>query len=150
MSNIKRLIRKTKEEPFPYLSLNDDKFHDECGVCGIFGHTEAANLTYLGLHALQHRGQEGAGICSSDGKQIAMGGYNGRVLLFDIDSGVVVVTMLRRADAVARKDEVGPLDPFVLGAVVTLLGSVALAACYVPARRASRLDPLTALRAGER
>ncbi len=44
--------------------------HEECGVFGVYGHPEAANLTYLGLHALQHRGQEGAGICSSDGKQI--------------------------------------------------------------------------------
>jgi amidophosphoribosyltransferase len=48
----------------------DDKLHEECGVFGVFGHPEAANLTYLGLYALQHRGQEGAGICSSDGKQL--------------------------------------------------------------------------------
>ncbi len=47
-----------------------DKFHEECGVFGVFGHPEAANLTYLGLYALQHRGQEGAGICSSDGRQL--------------------------------------------------------------------------------
>ncbi|GBE05167.1 amidophosphoribosyltransferase precursor [bacterium BMS3Abin10] len=47
-----------------------DKFHDECGIFGVYGHPEAANLTYLGLHALQHRGQEGAGICSSDGRQL--------------------------------------------------------------------------------
>jgi amidophosphoribosyltransferase len=39
-------------------------------VFGVFSHPEAANLTYLGLHALQHRGQEGAGICSSDGRQL--------------------------------------------------------------------------------
>ena len=51
-------------------SESSDKFHDECGVFGIYGHNEAANLTYLGLHALQHRGQEGAGICSSDGRQL--------------------------------------------------------------------------------
>jgi amidophosphoribosyltransferase len=44
--------------------------HEECGVFGVFNHPEASNLTYLGLYALQHRGQEGAGICSSDGKQI--------------------------------------------------------------------------------
>ena len=37
-----------------------------CGIFGIFGHPEAANLTYLGLHALQHRGQESAGIVSLD------------------------------------------------------------------------------------
>ncbi|MFQ5449457.1 MAG: amidophosphoribosyltransferase [Nitrospinaceae bacterium] len=42
-----------------------DKFHDECGVVGIYGHPEAANLAYLGLYALQHRGQESAGIVSS-------------------------------------------------------------------------------------
>ena len=50
--------------------LDDDKFHDECGVFGIFGHAEAANLAYLGLHALQHRGQESAGIVTSDGQQL--------------------------------------------------------------------------------
>lgn len=40
---------------------------DECGVCGIFGHQDAAKLTYFGLYALQHRGQESAGIVASDG-----------------------------------------------------------------------------------
>jgi amidophosphoribosyltransferase len=44
--------------------------HEECGIIGIYGHPEAANLAYLGLYALQHRGQEGAGICSSDGRQL--------------------------------------------------------------------------------
>jgi amidophosphoribosyltransferase len=47
-----------------------DKFKDECGVFGIFGHPEAANLTYLGLYALQHRGQESAGIAASDGTEV--------------------------------------------------------------------------------
>jgi amidophosphoribosyltransferase len=47
-----------------------DKLHEECGVFGIFGHPEAANLTYLGLYALQHRGQESAGIAASDGEQV--------------------------------------------------------------------------------
>ena len=47
-----------------------DKFNDECGVFGIFGHPEAANLSYLGLYALQHRGQESAGIVSSSGKKV--------------------------------------------------------------------------------
>ena len=44
-----------------------DKNRDECGVFGIFGHPEASNLAYLGLYALQHRGQESAGIAASDG-----------------------------------------------------------------------------------
>lgn len=43
-----------------------DKFHDECGVVGVFGHPDAANLVYLGLYALQHRGQESAGIVASN------------------------------------------------------------------------------------
>ena len=43
-----------------------DKFHDECGVVGIYGHPDAANLAYLGLYALQHRGQESAGIVASN------------------------------------------------------------------------------------
>jgi amidophosphoribosyltransferase len=47
-----------------------DKFKDECGVFGIFGHPEAANLTYLGLYALQHRGQESAGIVAADGEHM--------------------------------------------------------------------------------
>ncbi|HTM43476.1 MAG TPA: amidophosphoribosyltransferase, partial [Polyangiaceae bacterium] len=42
-----------------------------CGVFGVYGHPEAANITYLGLHALQHRGQESAGIVTSDGKQLS-------------------------------------------------------------------------------
>ena len=54
-----------------------DKFHDECGVVGIYGHPDAANLAYLGLYALQHRGQESAGIAaSSNGKmhlEVGMG-----------------------------------------------------------------------------
>jgi amidophosphoribosyltransferase len=47
--------------------LRTDKFHDECGVVAIFAHPEAEKLAYLGLHALQHRGQESAGIVTSDG-----------------------------------------------------------------------------------
>ncbi len=47
-----------------------DKLHEECGVVAVFGHPEAANLAYLGLYALQHRGQESAGIASSDGTEV--------------------------------------------------------------------------------
>ena len=45
-------------------------FKEECGIFGIYGHSEAANLTYLGLYALQHRGQESVGIASSDGVRL--------------------------------------------------------------------------------
>lgn len=48
--------------------LDDDKLHEECGVFGILGHDDAAALTALGLHALQHRGQEACGIVTTDGE----------------------------------------------------------------------------------
>ena len=56
-------------DPFAASETDGDKLHEECGVFGIFGHMEAAALTALGLHALQHRGQEAAGIVSYDGRQ---------------------------------------------------------------------------------
>jgi amidophosphoribosyltransferase len=56
----------------PKLACAEDRFHDECGVFGVFGHPEAANITYLGLYALQHRGQESAGIVASNGHDLNM------------------------------------------------------------------------------
>jgi amidophosphoribosyltransferase len=47
-----------------------DKLHEECGVIAVYGHPEAANIAYLGLYALQHRGQESAGIATSDGREM--------------------------------------------------------------------------------
>jgi amidophosphoribosyltransferase len=52
------------------IQIDDDHFHDHCGVFGIFGHPEAAKMAYLGLYALQHRGQESAGIASTDGANV--------------------------------------------------------------------------------
>ena len=72
-----------------------DKFKDECGVFGIFGHPEAANMTYLGLYALQHRGQESAGICSSDGEQMRVSRGMGYVA--DVFSGDVLAHLPGRA-----------------------------------------------------
>ena len=54
------------------VDLVADKFHDECGVFGIYGHAEAARLTYLGLYALQHRGQESCGIVSSNDSELRL------------------------------------------------------------------------------
>src|SRR5436305_13673749 len=51
------------------LDLDGDRLREECGVFGIFGHADAAAITALGLHALQHRGQEAAGIVACDGKR---------------------------------------------------------------------------------
>jgi amidophosphoribosyltransferase len=50
----------------------DDHFRDHCGLFGIYGHPEAARLAYLGLYALQHRGQESAGIVASDGRTLRL------------------------------------------------------------------------------
>jgi amidophosphoribosyltransferase len=52
------------------IQIADDHFHDHCGVFGIFGREEASKLAYLGLYALQHRGQESAGIASTDGLEL--------------------------------------------------------------------------------
>ncbi len=65
-----------------------DGFHEECGVFGVYGHPEAANLVYLGLYALQHRGQESAGIVSSNGK--ALISHRGMGLVADIFNSAVL------------------------------------------------------------
>ncbi|MDG1664457.1 MAG: amidophosphoribosyltransferase [Hyphomicrobiales bacterium] len=49
--------------------IDEDKLHEECGVFGVYNHPDAAALTALGLHALQHRGQEAAGIVTFDGER---------------------------------------------------------------------------------
>lgn len=52
-----------------FTRFGDDRLREECGVFGIFDHPDAAAITALGLHALQHRGQEASGICTYDGRQ---------------------------------------------------------------------------------
>ena len=59
-----------------------DKFHEECGVVGVYGHEEASTLAYLSLYALQHRGQESAGIVASNGD--ALIAHRGMGLVADI------------------------------------------------------------------
>ncbi|MBD3271398.1 MAG: amidophosphoribosyltransferase [Elusimicrobia bacterium] len=61
-----------------------ESMHEECGLCAVYGNQEAANLTYLGLYALQHRGQESAGIVSSTGR--AMYRHVGMGLVADVFS----------------------------------------------------------------
>ena len=63
-------MRPAKTGMSRLIQIDDDHFHDHCGVFGIFGHPEAAKMAYLGLYALQHRGQESAGIASTDGTDI--------------------------------------------------------------------------------
>ena len=74
---------------------------EECGVVGIYGHDEAAKLAYLGLHALQHRGQEGAGICTSDGQQLRA--YRGRGLVGDVFNQDNLATLLGTLKEFYRK-----------------------------------------------
>src|SRR5271169_1795634 len=52
--------------------ITSDKLHEECGVAAIYGHPEASKLAYLSLYALQHRGQESAGIASANGGHIEL------------------------------------------------------------------------------
>ena len=54
------------------MDIFSDKLHEECGVVAIYGHPEASKLAYLSLYALQHRGQESAGIVASDGEQLRL------------------------------------------------------------------------------
>lgn len=70
---------------------NSDKFHDECGVFAVYGHAEAAKLTYLGLYGLQHRGQESAGIVSTDGGQLYV--HKGMGQVADIFTESVMQTL---------------------------------------------------------
>ena len=78
-------------EDFAANPMSDDKLHEECGVFGIFGHADAAALTTLGLHALQHRGQEAAGIVSYDGKQFFAERHRGQSVLAFTHGGVLDV-----------------------------------------------------------
>src|SRR3984885_261841 len=75
-----------------------DHFHDECGVFGVFGHPDAAALTALGLHALQHRGQEAAGIVAYDGGQF--NAHRGMGLVGDNFGSPDVIRKLPRHSAI--------------------------------------------------
>lgn len=78
----------------------DDHFHDECGVFGIFGRQDAAAIVTLGLHALQHRGQEAAGIVSFDGSQFHVERHIG--LIGDTFTKQSVLDRLKGARAIGH------------------------------------------------
>jgi amidophosphoribosyltransferase len=77
-----------EDHAFSVEESNLDGFHEECGVFGVYGHPEAANLVYLGLYALQHRGQESAGIVSSNAK--ALISHRGMGLVADIFNSEII------------------------------------------------------------
>ncbi len=93
-----------------------DKFREECGVFGIFGHAEASTLTQLGLFALQHRGQEACGIVSSDGENLHQ--FRSMGLVADVLSEEVL-RKLKGASAIghtrystAGKNTIREVQPF--------------------------------------
>src|SRR6266850_3017257 len=91
----KRGSRMATTDPFDV-----DHFHDECGVFGVFGHPDAAALTALGLHALQHRGQESAGIVAYDGEQFSA--HRGPGLVSDNFSSKEVIARLPGSAAIGH------------------------------------------------
>ncbi|MBR1639592.1 MAG: amidophosphoribosyltransferase [Treponema sp.] len=107
---------------------NEDKFHDECGVIGIFGAENAASKAYFSLVALQHRGQESAGIAVSDGKKISLKKETGLVgdifkeADFEILKGNIAIGHVRYATAGGRTIE--NAQPFLNS---FKMGSIALA-----------------------
>ena len=93
-----------------------DKFHEECGIFGIFGHAEASTLTQLGLFALQHRGQEACGIVSSDDGELHQ--YRSIGLVADV-LGEEVIKTLTGSSAIghtrystAGKNTIDEVQPF--------------------------------------
>ena len=80
--------------------FDDDKLHEECGVFGIFGHQDAAAHTALGLHALQHRGQESAGIVSYDGNRFNT--HRNLGLVGDIFGSEKVMESLKGSSAIGH------------------------------------------------
>src|SRR5467141_3960829 len=80
--------------------LDADHFHEECGVFGVYGHPDAAALTALGLHALQHRGQEATGIVAYDGEQF--NAHRGLGQVSDNFSSKEVIARLRGNTAIGH------------------------------------------------
>jgi amidophosphoribosyltransferase len=80
--------------------VDADRFYEECGVFGVYGHPEAAALVALGLHALQHRGQEAAGIVAYDGEQFST--HRGTGQVSDNFSSKEVIGRLRGRSAVGH------------------------------------------------
>lgn len=81
-------------------AYDDDHWHEECGVFGIFGDLEAAEKTYLGLYALQHRGQESAGIASTSGEDIKL--KKGLGLVWSVFSDPTAMPRLRGTSAIGH------------------------------------------------
>ena len=77
-----------------------ERIKEHCGLFGVFGHPQASELTYLGLYALQHRGQESAGIVSADGHRLHACAGNG--LVADVFHDHSVFSRLQGTSAVGH------------------------------------------------
>ena len=82
------------------MSAELEDIHEECGVFGVWGHSDAARLTYFGLHALQHRGQEGAGIVSNDNGHLK--GYRNLGLLTQVFANEDIMKKLTGNSAIGH------------------------------------------------
>lgn len=82
------------------MSAELEDIHEECGIFGVWGHPDAARLTYFGLHALQHRGQEGAGIVSNDNGHL--NGHRGKGLLTQVFSDEREIQRLKGSHAIGH------------------------------------------------
>lgn len=82
------------------MSAELEEIHEECGIFGVWGHPDAARLTYFGLHALQHRGQEGAGIVANDNGKLT--GHRGLGLLTQVFPTEESITSLRGSAAMGH------------------------------------------------
>src|SRR5260370_17324185 len=87
-------------DPLDTDPLDTDHFHEECGVFGVYCHPDAAALAALGMHALQHRGQEAAGIVAYDGEQF--NAHRAQGLVSDNFSSKEVIGRLRGNAAIAH------------------------------------------------
>ena len=83
------------------MSAELEDIHEECGIFGVWGHPDAARLTYFGLHALQHRGQEGAGIVSNDNGHLI--GHRGLGLLTQVFSDEHEIERLKGDKAIGHE-----------------------------------------------
>src|SRR5204863_2881366 len=100
------------------MDLTLDKFKEECGIFGIFGHPEASTMTQLGLFALQHRGQEACGIVSSDGTELHQ--FRSQGLVADV-LNEEVLSKLKGSSAIghtrystAGKNTIKEVQPFAV------------------------------------
>ena len=92
--------------------MSGENIKHHCGVFGIFNHPEAAKITHLGLFALQHRGEEAAGVCTSDGDKLYLHKKQGHVgELFDADPGETISHPLPHLCGSASQETPGEINP---------------------------------------